>query len=603
MDACNQHVDYCLMKSTTSAFRQPWERGFLRPREHFPVGPARMVGVQLAGVPLGNRRERQIEDGKADQEVLRFLKRRKTLKAGRERDWNAVLSSHRLAAFLKWEKILMSGLLDFEAGVQFRQSRLAGRKPRMRTYLEDVLSTKSSDTLHTRANPVVRYLKWAADKGIRGFPLNEADVYEYVTIGCQDAAPTYARSFVSSLAFMHHALGCKSAGVCVSSKRIVGAASRQYLNKKKQVQKQPLKVCHVETLERICLGELQMTPHDRIASGFFLYMIYARARHSDAQNSSKLVLDSYWDGAVLRGYLEAEVARTKTSYNLERKTRYLPMVCPIRGVLDRPWGQAWMDVLDEWGPPRGEGKPLLPAPTSAGGWTKTPLKAEDSAAWLRHLLMSAGATYEDVKNYGTHGCKATTLSWAAKFGCRREVRSMLGYHVHGDGGTDLIYGRDNVAAPLRELEAIVLEISRRKFMPDATRSGMFALAREVPDDANQDPHVRGSEGVDGEVQLSSSSSEGSEDEEAPDHLQLEEALEQVMDRWDQKLGPGQSDSLVFFRHLTSRILHWSADEYADKFVCGRDPGNSYLKLDSRPKVFHPACKQCQAKFQAVAKSS
>ena len=84
-------------------------------------------------------------------------------------------------------------------------------------------------------------------------------------------------------------------------------------------------------LEKICIGDVEASIEESVASGFFLYMIYARARHSDAQSSGliQLEVDDGDDG--MEGFVEASVTRSKTSYSLERKTRYLPMSAPIRG--------------------------------------------------------------------------------------------------------------------------------------------------------------------------------------------------------------------------------------------------------------------------------
>ena len=78
---------------------------------------------------------------------------------------------------MKWEKILLTALLDFQAGVQFRQVRLANRVPNIQQYFSDVFALKSTLTLHTRANPVLRYLKWCA-QGVPGIPFEEDEIYD-----------------------------------------------------------------------------------------------------------------------------------------------------------------------------------------------------------------------------------------------------------------------------------------------------------------------------------------------------------------------------------------------------------------------------------------
>ena len=190
------------------------------------------------------------------------------------------------------------------------------------------------------------------------------------------AAPTFGRSFVGSLAFLHHVLGSKTSLSCVESRRVSGCASKLFLNKRALKQREPLRVEHVRMLESVCLGEHRMGLQERILSGFCLFMIDARARHSDAQSAADIHLDvAEVDGAI-NGYVEARVRRSKTSFSLERKTRFLPMVAPIQGVCDDAWALSWMKCMDDAGIERGQ------EPLASGKWSKIPLNAEMTAAWM-----------------------------------------------------------------------------------------------------------------------------------------------------------------------------------------------------------------------------
>ena len=68
--------------------------------------------------------------------------------------------------------------------------------------------------------------------------------------------------------------------------------------------------------------------------------------------------------------------------------------------------------------------------------------------------------------------KATTLSFAAKYGVDAETRLQLAYHV---GGFKMLhtYSRDAAAQPLLELEKVLTAIREGRFRPDSTRSGRF----------------------------------------------------------------------------------------------------------------------------------
>ena len=80
------------------------------------------------------------------------------------------------------------------------------------------------------------------------------------------------------------------------------------------------------------LGRKDRPIPDRHAAGCFLFMVYARARFSDMLNVGKLEFDSNSSGTGSRGYVEAEVTRSKTSFSVDRKVRLLPMTATMNGV-------------------------------------------------------------------------------------------------------------------------------------------------------------------------------------------------------------------------------------------------------------------------------
>ena len=93
----------------------------------------------------------------------------------------------------------------------------------------------------------------------------------------------------------------------------------------------------------------------------------------------------------------------------------------------------------------------------------------------------AGATacnigHTEAATLGAHSCKVTRLAWAAKYGLSKDTRTRLGNH--NDRGSAECYGRDTLAAPLRDLEACILAIRTGSFLPDVSRSGFFPAARE-----------------------------------------------------------------------------------------------------------------------------
>ena len=320
---------------------------------------------------------------------------------------------------------------------------------------------------------------------------------------------------------------------------------------------------------------------DRVAAGFFLWLIAARARFSDGQNSGVLTLDTCETADGVNGYLEANVARTKSSMTLERKTRFLPMAGAIRLLSDEPWAVNYLEAMLEAGLIMGADKPLLPSPAEVG-WGSLPITAEAATAWLKALLVSGGSTQDDVKNLGTHSCKITALSWASKAGVPKENRPILGYHSDKKSSV-LVYGRDNQAEALRQLDGVFKSIADGKFHPDHTRSGYFTKSKaEEGDD-------------DGSISASSSS-EDSADEEQPEHAAQEEATEGVVGTWNAGFTAEFLASMSYFRHSMSRVIHVVADEGGSHFFCGRSVSLQFIRLVKKPAVMNPLCKQCFASF-------
>ena len=628
LDAYHGHLEFARLKVTKSRFVQPWERGFLKRTAIFPACPPAITdgGVGSASELSVKRVEQQFDQKEFEKVQSYFKKFRSKFARTSRQTWMEKLDYDRRAAFVKWQKILITSLLDFQVGAQFRQMRLANRSPNFSQYFSDVFALKSTLTLHTRANPILRYLTWAKGRGYQGIPFRESEVYEFLSDIAQPFAPTFPKSFVGSVAFMHYILDCRSAKPCIDSRRITVCASRQYLLKRKLKQKKPLSVKQVIGLEKICIGDVEASIEERVASGFFLYMIYARARHSDAQSSGliQLEVDDGDDG--MEGFVEASVTRSKTSYSLERKTRYLPMSAPIRGLIQTDsWAVKWFENMRIANLPRGYGLPLLPSPDRSGGWNTLPLSAEASTAWLRHLLLKCGTERGALMSYGTHSLKATVLSWLAKRGIPRDVRAALGYHAKAVDGTEVVYGRDNMAAPLRTMIGVICEVSEGSFKPDATKSGML-ITRLKPTVEISTGDVLADAGLkkageqlgplgerlvdvnlaeDGEAAVDDivSTSEESEDESEPEHDATESAIDSVIGRWNPVVGLDSQTAVVFVRHSISRMLHVAADEYAEKFMCGRELNPVYFKLSEKPKVFHPMCAQCLKTLQKHAKTA
>ena len=483
------------------------------------------------------------------------------------------LDSHRKSALKKWVSLVSC---EFNAWGVAKQA-LGPFNPHFATgglveSVQDCLADKATSTIHQRVGPIFRYVHFWKLHNAVCLPVTEHQLYDYFKAN-PDAAPTSFRSLLIALSFAKHLLGLSIQGDALSSGRIIGLANAHYSNRCAVKRRPPLTVQQVIRLEGL-VNTTTAKDSDRIAAGAFLVMIYGRLRFSDMQRSSGFAIDSVVQEGVEVGYLEGRAERTKTSISLERKVRALPVAVPLKCVGPRPWVRAWMNLRVSQG--LDDSFPVLPNPAAGGGWSKVPLKVDRGGAWLRALLPGSNEAASDVR-IATHSCKATALSWLAKRGVAAGPRRTLGYHVPRKDKSLVIYARDSLAAPLRDLDRTIAEIATGAFKPDLTRSGMIANFAN-PGDPSGETEVDA---------ISSSSSEASDDEEEAPQSEEEAALDHIAGQWGPEPGQGP-----WARHKQTRFLHKVRDESGTHLKCGRAISVRYEILGAAPQFLYPTCATC-----------
>ena len=78
--------------------------------------------------------------------------------------------------------------------------------------------------------------------------------------------------------------------------------------------------------------------------------------------------------------------------------------------------------------------------------------------------------YLQSTSISSHSLKHTTLSWAAKWGMDKYIRTLLGHHSAGGKSLDS-YARDVLAPALLEYEEMLRQVRVVSFAPDVSRSG------------------------------------------------------------------------------------------------------------------------------------
>ena len=587
----DDHADNC-KRLRRSAYKMPWERGILA-NDHLQVVKP---WIAKGAFPIT---ECQVQDDTPQVlpstiDVQTFAessspkKLTKFHKISHGMTWSDHLDASRALALKKWLSILGSGYNQFGI-VQEHYSTVSSACPLLMDSLELAVTMKSTSTLHSRAGPVLRYMKYCKDSHIAAFPLDTTKIFGFLDNIKSDCAPTFPRSLLGSIAFMKFVLNLKNCDNVLNSPLISGLASSLFLKKRKTVQRPPFKVWQVERLEKIATGKIQSNIVDQVAAGFFCYLIFARARFSDGQNSGNLVLDVVKGTNPVEGFIEAAISRSKTSYSLERKTKYLPMVAQVTGLTDVSWALCWVKAMKKAGLAYEKDKPLLPAPISSGVWDSLPISAEAATKWIHRLLISKDmqqGDIDDILKLGTHSCKTTLLSWAAKKGTDLEMRKIMGYHSLGKSNSAFVYGRDNISPALREISTIVKMVKERTFLPDKTRSGYFNTSHEESNTDNVEPSLDDLRG--------DSSSEDSADDDQANHDEAEESVKAIVGNWVGDYDPDilPQDPSRYVQHSVSRIFHLLCDESGSSLFCGRSTSKSYNSMKELPSVLHPVCKQC-----------
>ncbi|CAE7715994.1 unnamed protein product [Symbiodinium sp. CCMP2592] len=565
--AYDAHLSTCLRTSQGSAFRMPWETPeFRNSLLDFSVPLGR---GPLPLIPVSSNISVPVPKQPAVSFAHRFSRVRHDI------SWENQTEKRLVAAVRKWTALVLRSPQSFDVGRKV--TSLAPVGVQVSRSLRHVFAGKAVGTLHSRADPLIRYVAWADRHAVLAFPFKEDDMYEFACECEHTCSPSFLKSFLSAVTFCFFILGAESAQEAMASMRLSGVARACYLTKRKRVQRPPLSTEMVQRLERFVVSP-DGDRIDRFIAGFFLLSIFMRARYSDTQNMYNVSEDKpQVDPSGLGGYLQADIARSKTSYTTERKTQLLPMVCPRKGIAGEDWFQAWSMLRKELNVPVGEGLPVLPAILTTGHWASHPPSASVAAGWLRNVLRKCGFSEAQCSPIGTHSCKATCLSWCARFGIDSYDQRVLGYHTAPGDRSAQVYSRDAVSASVRVLEKVLAAIRSGTFVPDSTRSGYFP----TKDDPNASY----------DYEASSEASLDEEDAET-DCQELERALDGVVDGWCEEVPKRELKAEHLVRNRSSRMLHLIADEGGTSLSCGRTCTKNYEKVAAVPSFLYPVCARC-----------
>jgi integrase len=486
------------------------------------------------------------------------------------------------------------------------------------SHLEDCLAGKAVATLKKRGQSLLMYVRWAQSAHWVPFPFREKAVYEYMcALRLCKAPATRANAFLQAVNFSEHVLMLPPSEA-VMTPRVRGAAARSFERKRLLKQRDPLTVEQVRLLEAHLLSSQEVTA---VFAGFILFLVYSRCRHSDAQ---RLEQEPVIDGR----YLEAGSCRTKTSSRASRRRRMLPISAPVDGVLG-PWASRWVDLRRLHALKVTQGGPLLPCPTKSG-WSEKPISAFETGLWLKEVIAQlSDQPLLALGNIGSHSCKATGLSWAAKYGLSHDVRRLLGYHTAGKDETMLLYSRQAMSSPLRAFETVLAAVKSGAFCPDADRSGQFTGQHDAPpqdcppplDPAVSDPlgleEESEEDGFGPRVPLPMSAVEESEKDEegsstsssspdVPDESseassgEVHAAATVVAAAVQRELPTDREWPPESVRmHVIRGTYHLLRPDSTEALRCGRVVTDSFVPIPRIPAFMSPRCRMCETAFASA----
>ena len=474
--------------------------------------------------------------------------------------------------------------------------------------LGDVFRGKAPSTLTKRANSMKTLCQMLSLFG-QTFPCSEHVLYGVLCeLRKQGAPPSRGKGILEAVAFTRYTLGVLECDALLQGRRCWGAATSD--EPLQRCQASPLTVLELQKLHRILEGGDDVW--DRMFSGTVLFMVYARARWSDAQHSVKLSFDRF-EGTI--HFVEVLTGHHKTMRALQHRHQFLPLIAPATGVVEQNWAALWERVRAELGIDMELGHALMPAPTEHGQPGRRALDSQEAGKWLRALLEVPAESKE--RKISSHSLKSTMLSFLAKRGCEMSDRLLLGYHT-SPFTMGLTYSRDGMARPLRILSDMLEEICKGVFCPDNTRSGRL-IQKTSGDNASALEPVRDTavkvESSDDEVDINawdliSAPQQSVLPENIPaesDHevndactetsssdVSESETTEPAFESKGRRTfePPSAPEGYTLWQHTKSKILHMTCYKTPNVFECGRRPGAFHTCAGVNPRWDTGICWKC-----------
>ncbi|CAE7577017.1 unnamed protein product [Symbiodinium sp. CCMP2592] len=500
--------------------------------------------------------------------------------------------AERQAALSKWSQLLRAVPHFFQPETV---SEVANESSRVELGNLDLrFAKKSTNTLLNRISSLQRFAAWCL-KAFPHEPLSEPLVFLYCQhVTSQQPSSSAPDQLCQALNFSQGCLGLQTPASSLVSPRVQGIAHQSLRQQKPSRQAPALTTDQVRWLQSFSVAD--ESQYECYLASTFLFMVYARARHSDLKRSKKLTVDRDDEGNVV--FLECSVLNPKQSKSSRRRNMFLPIVAPAEGICSEPWAARWLELRQDLGLVC-EGSltdsPLLPELAADGSLLPVNMDSATASKWLRCLLSKQpGSSLDDILQMSSQGLKATCLSWTMKAGIPDPDQTLLGYHSRGKSSSAMSYGRDSLAGPLRHLAKVLQDVKEGKFKPDSTRSGRWqaeqstsaaAASSAAPKPLPTKPLL--------EPAAPQQSSDSSSDEELESDGSSAEDVQLLQSVSHSLALVASSSDFQFLTNVRSGVVHVSRVGQ-DRLLCGRTvfAGLQITAMVDFSKV--QACLTCQS---------
>ncbi len=202
-----------------------------------------------------------------------------------------------------------------------------GSVEQCRTVIRDVLGIKSPRTAIKRADTLRKYFKWAVSRNCTPWPILSSRVLTYLSKDGGKPAASTGLSLLESFRFAQFVMGIEIGHDVLADPQILGRVKILGVQRPEVHQARPLLCSEVSMLAHFM--ESSRSAGDLYVVGCCLFAKYSRSRWSDLKYMHKISVDRFTVDGEPYGFIEGTTKFHKTSTTMERKARYMPLVCPL----------------------------------------------------------------------------------------------------------------------------------------------------------------------------------------------------------------------------------------------------------------------------------